>query len=277
LQIIQVLSSSTNLSKELINKDLKFLCNWLQANSISLNAKKTELLIFHHPNKALNFNLNIKLNGKKLFPSDYVKYLGILIDKHLLYRQHMNSVSNKLARAIGMLKKIRHYVSATILRSIYFSIFFSLISYAITIWGQNSNCQFRRVVSLQNKAIKIINFANHRESPLASYKASKILRIEDYIKLQNFLYAFDNINNILPETLCNTFTFLSHSHSYPTKSSNNFNISLPMIRTSTYGLKSITFQSGTEWNFFMNQFDQLQNACRGKCKAKIIEHFLDSY
>jgi len=162
--------------KKLINKDLKFLCNWLQANSISLNAKKTELLIFHHPYKALNFNLNIKLNGKKLFPSDYVKYLGILIDKHLLYRQHMNSVGNKLARAIGMLKKIRHYVSATILRSIYFSIFFSLISYAITIWGQNSNCQFRRVVSLQNKAIKIINFANHRESPLASYKASKILR-----------------------------------------------------------------------------------------------------
>ena len=36
--------------KKIINFDLKFLCKWLQANSIALNAKKTELVVFRHPN-----------------------------------------------------------------------------------------------------------------------------------------------------------------------------------------------------------------------------------
>ena len=34
-----------------LNLDLRNLCNWLKANKISLNASKTELLIFRHPNK----------------------------------------------------------------------------------------------------------------------------------------------------------------------------------------------------------------------------------
>ena len=135
----------------MINKDLKFLCKWLQANFISLNTKKTELLIFHHPNKVLNFDLNVKLNGKKLFPTNFVKYLGVLVDKHLLFRQHMNSVCNKLTRAIDMLKKIRHYVKVNTLRSIYFSIFSSLMTYSVIIWGQSCILQFRRIEKLQNK------------------------------------------------------------------------------------------------------------------------------
>ena len=263
--------------KNLINKDLKFLCNWLQANFISLNTKKTELVIFHHPSKTLKYNLKIKLNGKKLYPSDYVRYLGILIDSHLNFKYHMDSLCNKLARAIGMLSKIRHFVNTLTLRSIYFSIFSSLLSYASIIWGQNNNLQLNRVVSLQNKAIKVINFADPRESPSISYKTSRILRIRDFIKLQNFMFAHDSINNQLPLTLCNTFTLLLNTHSHLTRTAQNFNVALPIIRTSTYGLNSITSQAASEWNFFMNHFNQLHNKSRSSSKALITKFFLDSY
>ena len=37
-----------------------------------------ELLIFRHPNKK-NYELKHKLDGKKLHPSKYVKYLRVLI------------------------------------------------------------------------------------------------------------------------------------------------------------------------------------------------------
>ena len=66
-----------------VNIDLKLLCSWLKANKISLNASKTELLLFRHPNKKLNYDLKIKIDGKKITPSDSVKYLGITIDCHL--------------------------------------------------------------------------------------------------------------------------------------------------------------------------------------------------
>ena len=42
------------------------------------------------------------MNGKKLYPSKFVKYLGMLINPKLNFSYHINSISNKLARAIGM-------------------------------------------------------------------------------------------------------------------------------------------------------------------------------
>ena len=49
-----------------MNWDLKKLYNWLIANKISLNNDKTEVLLFRHPNKTINYNLKLKLNGKNL-------------------------------------------------------------------------------------------------------------------------------------------------------------------------------------------------------------------
>ena len=48
-----------------INKDLKSLCTWLRANKISLNASKTELIIFRDPRKKPTYSMKIKINGKK--------------------------------------------------------------------------------------------------------------------------------------------------------------------------------------------------------------------
>ena len=47
-----------------LNLDLRNLCNWLKANKISLNASKTEMILFRHPNKDINYNLKIKIDGK---------------------------------------------------------------------------------------------------------------------------------------------------------------------------------------------------------------------
>ena len=81
-----------------INIDLKLLCKWLKANKISLNASKTELLIFRDPRKKINFDLRIKVDGKKLIPCRYMKYLGIVIDDHLNWNAHLAVQSPKLSR-----------------------------------------------------------------------------------------------------------------------------------------------------------------------------------
>ena len=105
---------------------------------------------------------------KKLYPSKFGKYLGVLIDSHLNFSFHINSISTRLSRAIGMLAKIRYYVTRDTLRSIYFGIFSSILTYGCQIWGQIKNKHFIRLVTLQNRAIKIMNFVNFREtaSPL---------------------------------------------------------------------------------------------------------------
>ena len=67
---------------KLVNKDIKNLTVWLNANKI-LNVEKTKLVIFKHQRKKLDNEIKIKLNKKLLFPSQSVKYLGIKIDQTL--------------------------------------------------------------------------------------------------------------------------------------------------------------------------------------------------
>ena len=151
-------NSAKDLTRDL-NKDLKMLNRWLQANKISLNAKKTELIIFRSKWKTIKYDIKVKLDGKKLQPTSFIKYLGLYIDCHLDWAVHAEVITSKLSRTVGMLSKIRHYVDNTVLRSIYFAIFSSVLNYGSIIWGQRSTSTIKRIESVQNKAIRIINFA----------------------------------------------------------------------------------------------------------------------
>ena len=86
-----------------INVDLKFLSHWLLANKISLNTQKTELIFFKKPLKVLPNQNKIKMNGVRLIPCSYIKYLGIYIDENLTWTHHLNQLNTKLIRGNSML------------------------------------------------------------------------------------------------------------------------------------------------------------------------------
>ena len=241
-------NKSLKQMKKHVNLDLRNLCKWLKSNKISLNASKTELLVFRHPNKELNYDLKIKIDGKKLLPSNYVKYLGILIDSHLKWNYQTDNLASKLSRAIGMLTKIRHYVSKNTLRSIYYGIFSSTLTYGCQIWGQIQNKYVNRVIKLQDKAIRIINFAYFNASTKLLYYNSKILKFSDNIKLLNFAYVHNSLKGNLPSVLNNNFIFSKDVHNYNTRGSSLNKIMIHKAKMKVYGLKSLNYESSIAWN-----------------------------
>ena len=125
--------------------------------------------------KKLESDLKIKLCGKRLYPTESVKYLDVKIDANLTWQHHLNELSIKLNRANALLFKMRKYVSLKILRSIYFAIFNSYLSYCCLVWAQ-SYSTIQRILILQKKAVRIINFQprNFYTSPL--FKQNSILK-----------------------------------------------------------------------------------------------------
>ena len=142
---------------EVVNHDMEQLNNWLSANKISLNVEKTELVIFKSPRKVLSDEIKIKLTGKRLYPSNSVKYLGVRIDKFLHWHDQVNNIAVKLNRANALLLKIRNYVNMKTLRNIYCTIFNSHLTYSYIVWAQNNNA-VNRFIILQTKALRIMNF-----------------------------------------------------------------------------------------------------------------------
>ena len=77
---------SVNRFNKHVNFDLINLTYWLNASKISLNVKKTELVILNIKGKKLDSPIKVKLNRKWLYPSKSVKYLGIKIEKNLNWK-----------------------------------------------------------------------------------------------------------------------------------------------------------------------------------------------
>ena len=262
-----------------INLDLKALCKWLRANKISLNANKTELLLFRHPNKKIDYNLRIKLNGKIIIPSVYVKYLGVYIDCHLNWKFHVNEISTKLSRANGMLSKIRHYVSHHTLIMIYHGIFSSIMRYGCQVWGQANQTSIT-LGKVQNKALRIINFTNFRATCNKLYHDCKVLKLEDNIKLSNFLFAYDCYTKNLPASLNNKLHLAETGHELNTRNTQYKSFIVPTVRTRIFGLNSVRSKSVAIWNllnrrFYIHKlFDKKRNFCKGLIKKYFFEDYI---
>ena len=105
------------------------------------------MVIFKSKQKKLEGDLKTKLCGKRLYPTESVKYLGVKIDKNVIWWHYINDLSIKLNRANVFLFKMRK-----ILRSIYFAIFDSYLSYCCLAWVHNFST-IQRILILQKKAV----------------------------------------------------------------------------------------------------------------------------
>ena len=87
-----------------------------------------------------------------------------MLEENLEWNLHLNLLKSKLNRAIGLLCKIRHYVSKCLLKMLYYTIFHPHLIYTCQIWGQSFNT-LMKIQPLQDKALRVINFkANNHVS-----------------------------------------------------------------------------------------------------------------
>ena len=67
-------SSSLKLINKCINHGLKLIVHWLQANRISLNVNKTDIILFRTKSKTINKNMNFRKSGQKVAPATHTRY-----------------------------------------------------------------------------------------------------------------------------------------------------------------------------------------------------------
>ena len=193
----------------------------------------------------MNYNdISIKLNGIKLIPVDYVKYLGMYIDKYLSWNYHVLQLNKKLSRANGIISKLRHYASIEICLQVYYAIFYSHLIYGCNIWGLTSEENLKKVEVLQKKCIRIMTFSDFTSHTNPLFINLKILKVREVIKLQQFQLLYKFLNNSLPTDLEKLFTLNSCTHSHQTRQL----FHIPRINTSTYGEKSIKYACPKLWH-----------------------------
>lgn len=117
---------------------------------LSLNVDKTNFMIFHAPQKKINKSIRIMINNIILKEVNSLKYLGIIIDSSLNFKDHISVISKKISITIGIISKIRHYVNRHIFRQLYYFLIYPHLIYGLIVWGNAYQSTLKPLVKLQN-------------------------------------------------------------------------------------------------------------------------------
>ena len=224
---------SNTLTKK-INLDLSNLAQWLWANKIALNVNKTGIVIFQSPRKQITKKINFRLTGQKIRQKTCTKYLGVLLDEHLLFKDHINTLKQKLNRANGIMAKLRYHLPFDILKTVYYSLFDTHLHYAFQVWGQSNSDILVLVQRAQNKALRIINFKEERHPSEPLFTETKILNLTSIITLNNCMLVFDHLNSSLPAIFDDLFIPFKEQHSHNTRGARRYVLNIPKIKTSLW-------------------------------------------
>ena len=238
-------ADNLDLLQTTVNRELTKLVNWLNANRLALNVSKTNFVLFAAKNKPLK-PVTILINRQAIDQKEYVKYLGVLIDSKLSFKQHIVAVSKKISRAIGLLYKLRHYVTKKILIMMYHSLIYPFLIYALPVFGSADDTYLNSIHILQKKFVRLVTFNGQlvHSSPL--FKELEILTIFDIFKVEVSKFVFDCLNHINPSQFHEYFHYPVSTRN--TANSRNNNLFVPQARTKHYGLDSLKNIGANIWN-----------------------------
>ena len=118
-----------------INTEIKAIENYMNANKLTLNIPKSNVIVINSNSK--NNNLTSDLIASKLSLVQNARYLGVLFDDCLSFKNHITLLEKKLSRAVGILTKIKPFLNTKALLSLYYAIFHSNLHYGLITRGVN--------------------------------------------------------------------------------------------------------------------------------------------
>lgn len=187
---------------------------WMDNNFLSLNYKKSKFIPFSIDKRTTPDITSIKIHestcknyltcncGISVLRTNCIRYLGVEIDNNLKWNNHIHNLSNRLRKTIYIFKKLKQYMSKSLLRTFYFALVQSILSYGIIAWGGAANSTLQKIETLQNTIVKIIFSKNKLYPTNILYLDCKIKSVKQLFLMSISKYLFKN-NNLLQFTTHN--------------------------------------------------------------------------
>ena len=137
-----------------------------------------------------DFSLNLEINNEKLYQKDASEYLGVQIDNRLNWKPQIKRIMTSLAKASGLLYRLKRYVSTDALRMVYHALVKSKLQYGIILWGSANKSSQNRLNKLHNKTIRGVTELPYKTSINKLYRSAGVLMINDLFRLNLAKFVF---------------------------------------------------------------------------------------
>ena len=107
---------------------------WCISNKLTINASKTNFILFHTINKPIPNNFTEITTERMIIKRvNSFKYLGITLDETLNLSVHVDILCESLLEYFGIFSHVKHKVTPTVARQIYYAFIYSRIQYGIEV------------------------------------------------------------------------------------------------------------------------------------------------
>jgi len=235
-----------------INNDLQPILLWNDENKMILNETKTKAMVIASKRKLSEIpeDLNITINESIIKTIKSEKLLGVVFDQNLSWSDHIDYVCKKITQRLGILRRIKHYLTLEARLACYNCLIQSLMEYCCVVWGNASKDKIDRIHRLQKRAARLILDRGSKEPSLPLFMELGWLPIHERIKYFRAITVFKALNDLAPEYIKDLIKPFHKIHNKNTRGASN-NLQLPLINSKS-GQRRFAFMASQEWNDLEN-------------------------
>lgn len=251
----------------ILNSDLEKVSTWLKKNKLKLNISKTKHMIIS--NKKIVAENTVMIDGEIIERVSSFKYLGIVIDYQLKFKENSEYVAKKMAKKVNVLSRLNRKLSKESKITIYLTTIAPHIDYCSTLLYLINKEDIKRLQKIQSKAMRVI------------LNAKRDVRIENLLNSLNWLSVNQRItfnclvfiqkiqHGLLPKYLNNQIVYNRDVTPYNTRTRNDFR--LPQCRKSQTQ-NSIYYKGLKQYNELPNGIKQETDL--NHFKELLVQHIL---
>ena len=221
-------SPSIDYLFQTVNTEITKLNTWFAANKLLVNATKTNFVLFMNQQKEKHISLlsshKVCMNHTEIKQKDSVKFLGLLLDKNINFKSHVDFICTKLSKSLFALRRAANVLQQNDLKTLYSALFLPYLNYGILIWGGickrdnqysvldhgetiNPMGHLSKIHVLQKRAIRVISKSNRVAHHIPLLYHLEILDLHDLYSVKALSFFYDYFYGNLPPILSNIITF----------------------------------------------------------------------
>lgn len=224
-----------------INEDLATVCDWLCMNQLCVNVQKTKCMALGKRMFRDDMEMgSVMLMGSILEWVPRYKYLGVIIDSNLSFKDHVEYINGKMAKKVNLLYRLRKTISKAGKIKLFKMILVPHIKYCSTVLSMANKNDISKLQNNFNKGMRAVLNKRRSENVNSMLRELGYLSVENEVLRDVLTFIYRVENGLLPEYLESLVRRNSDVHQYLTRQANQFH--LEPVRTSK-GLKSV-FNNG---------------------------------
>ena len=209
-------------------------------------------------------DIEIQFHGQNIKRVSSFCYLGVTLDEHLSWNEHVEIICHKVSKRLGLLSRIRPYLTQKAAKCVYNCLIQPILNYTDTVWGLLSIDCGKNLQRLQKRAARIVQGGSTTDE---TFQKLGWINLQTQRIMHKCILVYKCLYNLAPPYLCDYFLRNNCIHSHNTRNSNDLHLSAPKL---SLGKNTFRYSGSIVFN-------KLPRTLKGAASLSNIKNLLKQY